>query len=90
MALLIALGFTRRRLLALQFYESGVALAAGLGAGFVAAWVAILSGTHATRHLNFVGTVLAFGCILLVGFGSQVVAAAVVGRRVRPADLRQE
>jgi len=88
LALLSALGLSPRRRLRLLLTESMVALNAGAGAGLAAGIIA--GAPVAGRPVNWGALLAAFACILLVGWGSQAVAATAVGRRVRPADLRRE
>ncbi|MFW6146301.1 MAG: hypothetical protein ACOC7R_03100, partial [Planctomycetota bacterium] len=90
LALLGALGMTGRRRVGLLVAEGGVALGGGLFAAALAAAAPLIVLDPGGPPVNG-GAILAT-ILAILGFGTaaQALAAAMIGRRVRPADLRQE
>ena len=91
LALLEALGFRRRRRMALVLAESGFLLGLGLLAGLVCALIGVgpaLVGS--ARGVDVGALAAALAVVLVVGLGAQVLAMSLGARRAGPADLRPE
>jgi len=90
LALLGALGMTGRRRVALLVAEGLVALGGGLLAAALAAVAPLAVLDPAGPPVNWGAILATIGVILAFGTAAQAVTAAVIGHRVRPADLRRE
>ena len=90
LALLGALGMTGRRRVALLVAEGLVALGGGLLAAALAAVAPLAVLDPAGPPVNWGAILAMIGVILAFGTAAQAVTAAVIGHRVRPADLRRE
>lgn len=85
LALLAALGFSRRRRTGLILLENGLLLAAGLGIGTGAA---LLGTLPALRTLNVGALALTLGVTALFAFTALALALRLGTRRMTPAALR--
>ncbi len=90
LALLAALGMSRRRRRRLLLIENAFTLTAGLGVGFAVAMAALAAARPAGTPINWLVLMGTMAGILLVGLATQAAAATWAGRTVRPADLRRE
>ncbi len=87
LALLAALGFSGRRRLGYILTENAFLLIAGLLIGLL---VGLLAIVPAGREINWPALLAAPVAAGIVALVALTIAAAVGGRRIRPADLRRE
>ena len=91
LAVLSALGFSPAARMTLVMSENLFLLLLGLLAGVVCALIGVLPNlAGSARTINLVGLAGTLGLVLAVGLSVLLLTMALAGRRVRPADLREE
>jgi ABC-type antimicrobial peptide transport system permease subunit len=91
LALLASLGFPPASRVELVLSENALLLLLGLILGSISAVVGILPAVwREGRPINVGSLAATIGIVAVVGLASSVIAVAVSGIRVRPADLRRE
>ena len=91
MALLEALGFTRRQRVAIVLAENAMLLAGGIVAGTASALLAVLPAVASgSRSVNWVSLALTLAAVAAFGMLAVATAMRLGLRWVTPADLRAE